>query len=98
MTGWERWSFDMQKIVYAQPRVYPGEWDAQTPLGFWDTNGSLNLGQMTKFSNNHQEKIELAELWTLQSWLIIEWNHKKTRRRIRALTLLGTWKWQLYQL
>ena len=28
-------------MVYAQPRICPGEWDIQTSLGFWDTNGSL---------------------------------------------------------
>ena len=33
------------KMVYAQPRIHPGEWNAQTPLGFWDPNRSSNLGQ-----------------------------------------------------
>ena len=28
-------------MVYAQPRICPGEWDAQTHLGFWDTNDHL---------------------------------------------------------
>ena len=32
-----------EQVVYAQPRIYPREWDAQTSLGFWDTNESLNL-------------------------------------------------------
>ena len=32
-------------MVYAQPRIYLGEWDRQTPLGFSDTNESPNLGQ-----------------------------------------------------
>ena len=27
------------QMVYAKPCIGPGEWDAQTPLGFWDTNG-----------------------------------------------------------
>ena len=27
-------------MVYAQPRIFPGERDTQTPLGFWDTKGS----------------------------------------------------------
>ena len=33
-----------EQMVYAQPWICLGEWDAQTPLGFRDTNGSLNLG------------------------------------------------------
>ena len=35
-------------MVYAQPKICPGEWDAQNPLQFLDTNGSLNLGQTTR--------------------------------------------------
>ena len=30
--------------------------DAQTPLGFRDTNGSPHLGQTTRFYNNQQKK------------------------------------------
>ena len=43
-------------MVYAQPRISPREWDAQTPLGFWDINGSPNLGQTTRPYNNQQKK------------------------------------------
>ena len=45
-------------MVYAQPRINPGEWDAQTLVGFWDTNGSPNLSQTTGPQNNQQEKKE----------------------------------------
>ena len=41
---------------YAQPKIRPGEWDAQTFLGFWDTNGSHNLGQMTRFGDSKKKK------------------------------------------
>ena len=43
-------------MVYAQPGIRPGEWEAQTPLGFWGTNESSNLSQTTKPSNNQQQK------------------------------------------
>ena len=43
-------------MVYAPPRICPRERDAQTPLGFWDTTGSLNLGQTTRSYNNQQQK------------------------------------------
>ena len=46
-------------MVYSQPRIYLGEWDAQTPLGFWDTNGSLNVSQETGPCNNQQNKKNL---------------------------------------
>ena len=29
-------------MVYAQPRIHPGKWDAQISLGFWDTNRTPN--------------------------------------------------------
>ena len=35
-------------LVYAQLRICCKKWDAQTPMGFWDTNGSPNLGPMTR--------------------------------------------------
>ena len=50
----EIWPY--QHVGYAQPRISPGEWDAQTSLGFWDTNRSPNL--------DSQQKIEPLELWT----------------------------------
>ena len=50
----EIWTYE--QMVYAQSRICPGEWDAQTLLGFWDTNGSLNLGQTTRPYNNQQKK------------------------------------------
>ena len=37
----EIWPYD--QMVYAQPNICPGEWDTQTLLGFWHTNGLLNL-------------------------------------------------------
>ena len=63
-------------MVYAQPRLYTGEWDATTSLWFWDTNGSPNLDQATRpyNNNNHQQqqqKRELAKFWTLLSWCCI---------------------------
>ena len=32
-------------MVYTQPRLRPVKWNAQYSLGFWDTNGSPNLGK-----------------------------------------------------
>ena len=46
----EVWPY--KQMAYAQPNICPGEWDARTPLGFWDTNGSPNLGQTTRPCNN----------------------------------------------
>ena len=37
-----------EQIVDAQPRICPAEWDAQTPLGLWDTNGSPYLDRTTR--------------------------------------------------
>ena len=72
-------------MVYAQCRVCPREWDAQTPLGFWDTNGSPNLGRITR--RNKQQKRKLAELWTLQSQLTTS----KIERKQKEGKVLGLW-------
>ena len=39
----EVWPY--KQMIYAQPGICPREWDTQTPLGFWHTNWSPNLGQ-----------------------------------------------------
>ena len=43
-------------MVYAKPYIFPGESLTQTPLGCWHPNGSLNLSQKTRPSNNQQKK------------------------------------------
>ena len=42
-------------MVYAKPRIRPGKWDAQTSVGFWNTNVSPNLGQTTRTNNSRQK-------------------------------------------
>ena len=51
-------------MIYAQPRICPREWYVQTTIGFWNTNGSPNLGQTTRSHHNRQKKgnLENCEL------------------------------------
>ena len=51
-------------MVYAQPRIFPREWDTQIRLKFWDTNGLPNLGQ-TKWLCNNQKKKKKRERTSL---------------------------------
>ena len=44
-----------EQIVYAWPRIYPGERDAQNSRGIWDKNGSPNLCQTTRPIDSHQK-------------------------------------------
>ena len=80
-----------KQIVYAQPRICPGEWDAQTVLEFWDTNGSPNLDQTTRPYNNQQQKenlldfavpsdnrVKLKESEKNNKYRYIAWELKKT--------------------
>ena len=46
----------LEQKVYTQPNIGPGEWYAKTPLRFWLTNRSLNLGQTTRPYNDQQIK------------------------------------------
>ena len=48
-------------MVYAQPRIFLGESDEQSPQGFLHTNGSANLGQSTEPYNN-QPKIRTCRI------------------------------------
>ena len=43
-------------MVYAQSKIYPRKWDAQTPLGFCDINGFSNLGQTTRLRDGQKKK------------------------------------------
>ena len=45
-----------EQILNTQPRVCPGEWDAKTHMGFWDTNISPTLREMTRPCDNQQRK------------------------------------------
>ena len=45
-----------EKMAYAQPNICPREWNSQTHMGVWDTNGSHNLGEMTRPNNNQQKR------------------------------------------
>ena len=47
-------------MEYAQTNISPGDWHTQIPLGFWHTNGSLNLGQTTRPYKDQPKKKERA--------------------------------------
>ena len=59
VTHWElckKLKFDLANNLYALPKICPREWDAQTPFGFWDTNRSPYLSQITRSCNSQQKK------------------------------------------
>ena len=45
-----------EQMVYAQHRMRPRKWATQTPLWFWNTNGSPNLSKTTRPDNNKKKK------------------------------------------
>ena len=78
-------------MIYAQPRICLGKWDAQTPLGFWHTNESSNIGQMTRHNNDNEKKttcriVYFALLADLRVKL------QKVKRSISILTMVGNRK------
>ena len=86
-------------MVYAQPSICAGEWDAQTPLGFWDTNGSLNLDQTTRPYNDQQKKKEKRKRTCRTDCRVkLEENEKKDKYLdlARKLKKCETWKWRWY--
>ena len=92
----EIWPYE--QMVYTKPRTCLRKWDAQTLLGFWNTNGSSNLGQTIR-PNNSKKKKEKKKKKNLQNcglscpgWLQSQIERKKVKRRISTWTLLGKWK------
>ena len=55
----EVWPY--KKMVYAQPRICPGEWHTKIPLISWDINGSPNLGQTSSPNNKLQKRENLLD-------------------------------------
>ena len=45
-----------EQVVYAKPRIRPGEWDTQSSLGFWYINGSRDLVQITRQDSQKKKK------------------------------------------
>ena len=60
-----------------KPESVP-ENELQTPLEFWDTNGSLDLNQTTRSYNNLQKSNKLL---ALLSWLTTELNWKNCKEK-----------------
>ena len=71
----EIWPYE--QTVYVQPRISPTKWDAQTSLGFWDTNGSSNLGQTTRPTKSRQQKENMPNSGLCHS----NWPQGKTERK-----------------
>ena len=70
-------------MVYTQPRIYPGEWDAQNSLGFWDTNKLPNLVYWYS-TKEKKENLPNGGLWTQSK---IERKRKKKKKRDMSLDL-----------
>ena len=89
----EVWPYE--QMVKAQPRICHGEWDAQTSLGFWDKNGSHNLGQTTKPCNNQQQKKGTCRIANFavpdDHWVKLKENEKRDKYLDLARKLKKLW-------
>ena len=69
-----------EQMVYARPRICPGEWDAQTPLRFWDTNGSSNLGQTARPSQQKKRIFRIVDFAVpVDHWVKMKESEKKDK-------------------
>ena len=59
-------------MVYALPRIGPGEWDAKILRGFCDKNGSPNFDRTTRPSDRPKKKKKKKE------------KKKKKRRKVKC--------------
>ena len=68
-------------MVHAQPRIRHGKWDAQTSMGFWNTNGSPNLGQTTRPCNNKKTKKKRERTCQIVDFAILADHRAKLKER-----------------
>ena len=71
-------------MVYAQPSSCPEEWQKQTSMGLWHTNGSPNLGQKIRPYSNQQKKKKKKKRKKKRSCKIVDFELKN----------YGTWRWR----
>ena len=64
-------------MVNAQTRIHPGKRDAQTLLGFWDTDGSPSLSETTRTGDSQQKKNLLNSELFCFSWPLGETKGKR---------------------
>ena len=50
----EIWPYE--QIAYAHTRIRHRKWDVENSLGFWDTKGLTNLGQITGHCYSQKQK------------------------------------------
>ena len=93
----EIWPYE--QMVYAQPSSCPGEWDTQTPMRLWYTNGSSNLGQKTRPDSNQQKKNITCKIVDF----VVPADHriklKETEKKDCQVIVkkYWIWRWRLYQ-
>ena len=85
---WGRWSTgicarSLNLSIRTNLRIFPWKWHAENSLGFWDTNGSFNLGLKTRPSDHQQKRKEKRYKYLDLS---------------RELENYETWKWRWYHL
>ena len=81
-------------MVYTQPRIRPGEWDEQTSLVFWRTNGSPNLGQTSRSMVSQHKKNQSNSEHCLSGWPQRKTKGKRKKKKISTWTVLENWKKQ----
>ena len=80
-------------MVYAQPRICPGEWDAQTSLGFWERGGSPNPGKTTGPSDSQQKNRTCRKLdFDVTADHMVKLNESEKRAKYQDIArVLETW-------
>ena len=86
-----------KQMVYTQPRISPREWNAQNSQGSWDTNGSPNLGQMTRPCNNQQQQLKKGTC-RIMNFNIPADHRVKLKENEKKDKYYETWNWRWYQL
>ena len=74
-----------KQVIYAKLKIHLGERDAQNSLGFWDINGSPNLGQMIRSSDSQYKRT----VWIVSFAILVDHRVKikESKKRDKYLDL-----------
>ena len=68
-------------MLHEQAGISPGKWDAQSSLGFWDTNSLTNFGETIRPNYIHKKR-ESAEQWLWRPvvhWVKLKESEKRNK-------------------
>ena len=87
-------SCSSRKLYEQMVYVLPWKWDAQTSLGFWDTNKSFNIGQIIRPSESQKKKKRISRIvdYAVPTDHLVKLKENEKWDKYQDFDLLLNWK------